>query len=97
MGQYHLNTRGKHKHMNTTLNTSAELYVHNNDRNNNANGSNNARPTAVNPAERKHYCWSHGLTNDENHISDNCPNPKEGHHDYATYQRRFGGSNAGRN
>jgi hypothetical protein len=69
----------------------------NNDRNNNTNGSDNARPTAVNPAERKHYCWSHGLTNDENHISGNCPNPKEGHRDYATYQRRFGGSNAGCN
>jgi hypothetical protein len=81
-----------------TPNPNANANRNNNDRNDNTNGANNnQRPPVVNPAERKHYCWSHGLTNDENHISGNCPNPKEGHCDYATYQRRFGGSNAGCN
>jgi hypothetical protein len=38
------------------------------------------------------YCWSCGLTGNRNHNSMNCPNPKPGHKQWATYERKFGGS-----
>jgi hypothetical protein len=40
----------------------------------------------------KQYCWSCGLTNNRNHNSMNCPTPKPGHKQWATYERKFGGS-----
>jgi FtsZ-binding cell division protein ZapB len=48
-----------------------------------------------NPQRWKQYCWSCGLTNDRNHNSMNCPNPKPGHKQWATYKRKFGGSENG--
>ena len=73
-----------------------------NNRNGNGNGNNNgndtgnnSNSTGQNTTEWKYYCWSCGLTNNRNHVSMNCPNPKQGHLRHATYERKFGGSKVG--
>ena len=70
----------------------------NNDGNGNGNGSGNGTNTdnrqAPNPDGWKYYCWSCGLTNNRNHVSMNCSCPKPGHRRFATYERKFGGSEA---
>ena len=38
------------------------------------------------------YCWTHGLTANKNHTSDNCRNPAHGHNKKATLFQRKGGN-----
>ena len=40
------------------------------------------------------WCWSHGLSKQKNHDSENCRNTKPGHQTKATLTNRMGGSNA---
>ena len=40
----------------------------------------------------KSYCWSHGRTRNNNHLSSTCINKKPGHQDDATLANRKGGS-----
>ena len=40
----------------------------------------------------KKYCWTHGCTRNNNHLSSTCVNKKAGHQDDATLSNRKGGS-----
>ena len=40
----------------------------------------------------KSYCWTHGRTRNNNHLSSTCINKKAGHQDDATLSNRKGGS-----
>eukprot|EP00957_Ditylum_brightwellii_P134036 10219360-Ditylum_brightwellii.AAC.1 len=39
------------------------------------------------------YCWSHGITSGQHHISNNCCRHQEGNKEDATYNNKRGGSN----
>ena len=58
---------------------------------------NNARQPTRNAAERRaantSYCWTHGRTHTDNHMSQSCRNPAPGHQQQATLANRMGGSN----
>ena len=87
------------KQLNDTFNTMTSLQKEMSDMKRDiASLKNKQHPSSDNSnrvTDRKYYCWTHGLTNDPNHISGNCKHPNKGHRDYASFTRKFGGSEKG--
>jgi hypothetical protein len=73
-----------------TLKSEIAKLKRNNSSSNCANTSSNQRPHQFLPKTK--YCWTHGYTVSQNHTSQGCTGPKEGHQRGATQQNNMGGS-----
>ena len=62
----------------------ASLTIDNNSNKSSTNSTNNSG---------LYYCWSHGLSTNANHTSQNCRQMKSGHIAHATLHKRHGGNN----
>ena len=74
----------------STLDTKLNRILSNSGRNNNANNDRDSSSARRNA--NTSYCWTHGRTRTDNHTSENCRNPSEGHIRNATLNNRQGGS-----
>ena len=75
----------------STLDSKLNRILSNSSRNNNAPARDEPNHAARRRANTS-YCWTHGRTRTDNHTSENCRNPAEGHVRNATLSNRQGGS-----
>eukprot|EP00957_Ditylum_brightwellii_P170230 12958719-Ditylum_brightwellii.AAC.1 len=57
--------------------------------------NNQNQPNPYKRFNNYNYCWSNGFNVPDNHTSQSCPYPKEGHNWYAARMNTMGGSQSG--